>query len=172
MVRKSARSGETQKGTAAMQNNGTFDVAAAHGNTPQGNSLLAGKKIAFIGSGVMGEAMIKALLGQGLTTPALIATSDPWLERLDYIRTTYGVSADVADHALSGDQGSIAYKGPGYAADVFFDIRTGQSYCDPKKFRTRAYPVNVEPGTNVVKGPYVAETLAVSVESDYVVLDL
>ena len=30
-----------------------------------------------------------------------------------------------------------------------FDIRTGQSYCDPKKFRTRAYPVNVEPGTNV-----------------------
>ena len=88
------------------------------------------------------------------------------------IRTTYGVSADVADHALSGDQGSIAYKGPGYAADVFFDIRTGQSYCDPKKFRTRAYPVNVEPGTNVVKGPYVAETLAVSVESDYVVLDL
>jgi len=93
MVRKSARSGETQKGTAAMQNNGTFDVAAAHGNTPQGNSLLAGKKIAFIGSGVMGEAMIKALLGQGLTTPALIATSDPWLERLDYIRTTYGVIA-------------------------------------------------------------------------------
>ena len=53
-----------------------------------------------------------------------------------------------------------------------FDIRTGQSYCDPKKFRTRAYPVNVEPGTNVVKGPYVAETLAVSVESDYVVVDL
>ena len=46
------------------------------------------------------------------------------------------------------------------------------SYCDPKKFRTRAYPVHVEPGTNVVKGPYVAETLAVSVESDYVVVDL
>jgi len=34
------------------------------------------------------------------------------------------------------------------------------------------YPVNVEPGSAVVKGPYVAETLAVSVESDYVVVDL
>ena len=52
-----------------------------------------------------------------------------------------------------------------------FDIRTGQSYCDPKRFRARAYPVNVEPGSSVVKGPYVAETLAVSVESDYVVVD-
>ncbi len=53
-----------------------------------------------------------------------------------------------------------------------FDIRTGQSYCDPKRFRARAYPVNVEPGSSVVKGPYIAETLAVSVESDYVVVDL
>src|SRR4030081_3438809 len=48
-----------------------------------------------------------------------------------------------------------------------FDIRTGQSYCDPKRFRAKAYPVNVEPGASVVKGPYVAETIAVSVESDY-----
>ena len=53
-----------------------------------------------------------------------------------------------------------------------FDIRTGQSYCDPKKFRVPAYEVNVEPGTNVVKGPYIAETLSVSVENDYVVVEL
>ncbi|GAC1582794.1 MAG: hypothetical protein NVS3B5_17240 [Sphingomicrobium sp.] len=26
-----------------------------------------------------------------------------------------------------------------------FDIHTGQSYCDPKPFRARAYPVNVSP---------------------------
>jgi hypothetical protein len=30
----------------------------------------------------------------------------------------------------------------------------------------------VESGAAVAKGPYVAETLAVSVESDYVVVDL
>ena len=53
-----------------------------------------------------------------------------------------------------------------------FDIRTGQSYCDPKRFRVKAYPAHVEAGATVVKGPYVAETLAVSVESDYVVVDL
>jgi hypothetical protein len=42
----------------------------------------------------------------------------------------------------------------------------------PPSVFARAYPVNVEPGSSVVKGPYVAETLAVSVESDYVVVDL
>jgi nitrite reductase/ring-hydroxylating ferredoxin subunit len=53
-----------------------------------------------------------------------------------------------------------------------FDIRTGQSYCDPRRFRVKAYSVNVEPGTAVVKGPYVAETIPVRVESDYVVVEL
>jgi nitrite reductase/ring-hydroxylating ferredoxin subunit len=53
-----------------------------------------------------------------------------------------------------------------------FDIRTGQSYCDPKKFRVPSYDVNVEPGTSVVKGPYIAETLSVSVENDYIVVEL
>ena len=53
-----------------------------------------------------------------------------------------------------------------------FDIRTGQSYCDPRRFRVKAYPAHVEPGTAVVKGPYVAETVTVKVESDYVVVEL
>ena len=53
-----------------------------------------------------------------------------------------------------------------------FDVKTGQSYCDPKKFRVRPYTVTVEPGEAVVKGPYVAETFAVQIENNYVVIDL
>ncbi|MBN8889312.1 MAG: 2Fe-2S ferredoxin [Acetobacteraceae bacterium SCN 69-10] len=53
-----------------------------------------------------------------------------------------------------------------------FDIRTGQSYCDPERIRTRAYPVEVAAGQTVVEGPYVAETIAVTVEEDYVVVDV
>ena len=54
-----------------------------------------------------------------------------------------------------------------------FDIRTGQSYCDPKRLsRPSLSGSTSEPGSSVVKGPYVAETIAVSVESDYVVVDL
>jgi 3-phenylpropionate/trans-cinnamate dioxygenase ferredoxin subunit len=53
-----------------------------------------------------------------------------------------------------------------------FDVRTGQSYCDPERIRTRAYAVEVEPGKAVVEGPYVAETVPVRVEEDYVVVDV
>lgn len=68
-----------------------------------------------------------------------------------------------------------------------FDIRDGQSYCDPGRFRVKAFPVSVEGGEAVsdeieqgtvatvpgkVKGPFKAETIPVSVEDDYVVVRL
>ena len=53
-----------------------------------------------------------------------------------------------------------------------FDIRTGQSWCDPNDVRVRLYAVHVEPGEALAKGPFVAETFAVSVEQDYVVVDV
>jgi 3-phenylpropionate/trans-cinnamate dioxygenase ferredoxin subunit len=52
-----------------------------------------------------------------------------------------------------------------------YDIRTGQSWCDPK--RARQFQVTVEqPGASLVKGPYIAETFPVSVEEDYLVVDV
>ncbi len=53
-----------------------------------------------------------------------------------------------------------------------FEIATGQSYCDPKNLVIRQYPVAVAPGGELVKGPYVAETFPVSVEEQYVVVEL
>ena len=53
-----------------------------------------------------------------------------------------------------------------------FDIRTGQSWCDPGRIKARQYPVEVASGTALVKGPYVAETVAVAVEQDYVVVEV
>jgi len=53
-----------------------------------------------------------------------------------------------------------------------FDVRTGQSYCDPERIRTRAYDVAVASGAQVVAGPYRAETLAVSVADDYVLVEI
>ena len=52
-----------------------------------------------------------------------------------------------------------------------FEICTGQSYCDPAHTRVRSFEATAEPGASVVKGPYVAETFAVSVEEDYVVIE-
>jgi len=53
-----------------------------------------------------------------------------------------------------------------------FDIRTGQSWCDPEHTRVRSYPVSVEPGEKLVKGPFVAETVPVKVEENYIVVDV
>ncbi len=53
-----------------------------------------------------------------------------------------------------------------------FDIRTGQSWSDPGSTRTRAFATENVEGQELVKGPYVAETVPVSVDGRYVVVDL
>lgn len=52
-----------------------------------------------------------------------------------------------------------------------YDVRTGQSWSDPKSTRTRAYSVEAVKGDELVKGPYVAETVPVEVEGQYVVIN-
>jgi nitrite reductase/ring-hydroxylating ferredoxin subunit len=64
-----------------------------------------------------------------------------------------------------------------------FDLRTGQSYWDPKGFKARRFPVGVEAGSVLAvqlenaggqrfPGPYQAETIPVTVEDDYVVVQM
>ena len=52
-----------------------------------------------------------------------------------------------------------------------YDVRTGQSWSDPKSTRTRAYATEAVAGQDLVKGPYVADTIPVEVEGNYVVVD-
>jgi len=52
-----------------------------------------------------------------------------------------------------------------------FDIRTGKSWCDPDRVRTRSYRVDVEGGQGLVEGPYVAETVPVTVDEEYLVIE-
>jgi len=61
-----------------------------------------------------------------------------------------------------------------------FDLRTGQSLCDPQRLRVRRYPTDVEtaPAPNAetgadsvrVPGPYRAEVYPAATEGDYVVI--
>jgi 3-phenylpropionate/trans-cinnamate dioxygenase ferredoxin subunit len=53
-----------------------------------------------------------------------------------------------------------------------FDIRTGRSYCDPDKVRSRAYSVTVEAGERLIEGPYLAEQFPVLVEENYIVVEI
>jgi len=52
-----------------------------------------------------------------------------------------------------------------------FDVRTGRSFCSAVRARARQFPVHIEDGQTLVEGPYRAETLPVSVEDSYVVVE-
>ncbi len=53
-----------------------------------------------------------------------------------------------------------------------FELRTGQSYCDPKSVRARQFSVHVEHGEELAKGPYAADRFEVAREKDYVVVEV
>lgn len=53
-----------------------------------------------------------------------------------------------------------------------FDLRTGKSWCEPDRTKVRSYELKVEPGQALVEGPLRAETFPVSIEKEYVVLEV
>jgi len=53
-----------------------------------------------------------------------------------------------------------------------FDVRTGQSWCDPENTYVRQYAVSVEAGDDLLKGPYVLETFKVAVEQSYIIVEM
>jgi pyrroline-5-carboxylate reductase len=71
-----------------------------------------GRRIAFIGGGNMGEAMIRGLLKAQVFPPEAIVATDIREERLEYLRQTFGVrtTADNCEAARSADVVVLAVK--------------------------------------------------------------
>ena len=67
-------------------------------------------RIAFIGAGMMAEAILKGMLHADIAEPALITVSDPSAARREYLEETYKVNT-VSDnyqrscrcHSANGD---------------------------------------------------------------------
>jgi 3-phenylpropionate/trans-cinnamate dioxygenase ferredoxin subunit len=53
-----------------------------------------------------------------------------------------------------------------------FDLRTGKSWCDPQRLRVRNYEATVTPGSRLVEGPYEATTFPVTVDDEYVTIEI
>ncbi len=68
--------------------------------------MFTDKKIAFIGSGIMGEAMIRGLLDQKIVQPDQIITADPWQERLTELQKTYGIQV-TAHNSEAAELGQV-----------------------------------------------------------------
>lgn len=57
--------------------------------------MLQAKKIGFIGSGAMAEALIRGMLTAGLLTPVQITVSDISQDRLDYMKGKFGIQTTL-----------------------------------------------------------------------------
>lgn len=67
--------------------------------------MFEGRKIAFIGPGVMAEAMISGLIRQGLAKPESMIAAGPTVERLEHLATKYAIhtTTDNAEAARQAD---------------------------------------------------------------------
>jgi len=74
--------------------------------------MLQDKKLAFIGSGVMAEAMIRGLLQEKLVNPAHVTCADPQAQRLEFLAQRYGVltTQDNAQAVRHADVGILSIK--------------------------------------------------------------
>jgi len=53
-----------------------------------------------------------------------------------------------------------------------FDLRTGKSLCEPDRTKVRSYDLSIEVGSALAEVPLQAETFSVSVEKQYVVIEI
>ncbi len=67
--------------------------------------MLQDKRLGFIGSGIMAEAIIQGLLKQGLVSPQAICCSDPYVARGKELEAAYGVrsTTDNAEAVAGAD---------------------------------------------------------------------
>jgi pyrroline-5-carboxylate reductase len=65
--------------------------------------MFEGKKITFIGPGVMAEAMIAGLIRKGLAQAHQLAAAGPTLERLEHLQAHYQVTVSVDNAAAARD---------------------------------------------------------------------
>jgi len=86
--------------------------------------LFEQRKITFIGSGVMGEAMIAGLLRQDMAPLRSLIAAESRPERIEEMRTLYGISmtADNADAAGQADVVVLSVK-PQSLNKVFTSVR-------------------------------------------------
>ena len=68
--------------------------------------MFTDKKIAFIGSGTMAEAMIRGLLDQKIVKPEQIIAADPWQARLKYLHERHGVIT-TSDNGKAAEDGQV-----------------------------------------------------------------
>ncbi len=73
-------------------------------------------------SWTLGDATDRATYTGTLPTGFQVNGTVDFLTVSEFVRSKYSVSGEVSGHDLAGNEGSISYRAPGYAADLFFEV--------------------------------------------------
>ncbi len=63
---------------------------------------------------------------RGAMDPKFLTKDVAKLEVVEYLRNTHGIHGAVSDFRVEDTDCAVAFKGPGYSADVLIDRSTGQ----------------------------------------------
>lgn len=75
---------------------------------------------------VFGGDVVETTVSGVLPTESRVADGVEFLAVSEFVRKRHDVGGDVVDFGVGDDgRGSISYRGPGYAADLFFDAGSG-----------------------------------------------
>ena len=86
--------------------------------------MFTDQSVAFIGGGIMGEAMIRGLITRDIVAPQQIIVADPMAERLDDLRGRYGIRVTVSNaEAAEAGQVIVLSVKPQNLAEVMPGIR-------------------------------------------------
>ncbi len=86
--------------------------------------MFTDQSVAFIGSGIMGEAMIRGLITRDIVAPEQIIAADPMAERLDDLRQRYNIRVTNSNaEAAEAGQVIVLSTKPQNLAEVMPGIR-------------------------------------------------
>lgn len=117
------------------------------------------KKLAFIGGGAMGEAIIKGITGASLIDPAAVFVGAHRQERADYLHETYGVTGLVDNQEAVRDADMVVLAIKPQMVDSVLDAKLAAAVNKNAVILSIMGSVTIEKIAGIFKGHSIIRTM-------------
>ena len=117
------------------------------------------KKLAFIGGGAMGEAIIKGITGASLMDPAAVFVGAHRQERADYLHETYGVTGLVDNQEAVRDADMVVLAIKPQMVDSVLDAKLAAAVNKNAVILSIMGSVTIEKISGIFKGHSIIRTM-------------
>jgi len=117
------------------------------------------KKLAFIGGGAMGEAIIKGITGASLMDPAAVFVGAHRQERADYLHETYGVTGLVDNQEAVRDADMVVLAIKPQMVDSVLDAKLAAAVNKNAVILSIMGSVTIEKIAGIFKGHSIIRTM-------------